>query len=82
MDWSTRLKIAIGAARGLAYLHEYCYPKIIHRYIKASNILLDSNFEAKVAAFGLAKLASEGFTHVSTRVMGTFGYLAPEYASS
>ncbi|GAB2225278.1 hypothetical protein Droror1_Dr00006069 [Drosera rotundifolia] len=82
MTWPTRLKIAIGAAKGLAYLHEDCYPKIIHRDIKAANILLDFNFEAKVADFGLAKLSPEVDTHVSTRVMGTFGYLAPEYAAS
>ncbi|XP_073018065.1 proline-rich receptor-like protein kinase PERK15 [Primulina eburnea] len=82
MDWATRLRIAVGSAKGLAYLHEDCHPRIIHRDIKAANILLDFNFEAMVADFGLAKLTSDNFTHVSTRVMGTFGYLAPEYASS
>ncbi|KAI4985177.1 putative proline-rich receptor-like protein kinase PERK6 [Hordeum vulgare subsp. vulgare] len=82
MAWPTRLRIALGAAKGLAYLHEDCHPRIIHRDIKSANILLDNNFEAMVADFGLAKLTSDGSTHVSTRVMGTFGYLAPEYASS
>lgn len=82
MEFATRLRIALGSAKGLAYLHEDCHPKIIHRDIKAANILLDYNFEAKVADFGLAKITSDLATHVSTRVMGTFGYLAPEYASS
>ncbi|KAH1057207.1 hypothetical protein J1N35_035272 [Gossypium stocksii] len=82
MDWPTRMRIALGSAKGLAYLHEDCHPKIIHRDIKAANILLDFKFEAKVADFGLAKFSSDANTHVSTRVMGTFGYLAPEYASS
>lgn len=84
MDWATRVKVAAGAARGIAYLHEGCNPRIIHRDIKSPNILLDENFEAKVADFGLAKLAMEldSQTHVSTRVMGTFGYMAPEYATS
>ncbi|KAK3034346.1 hypothetical protein RJ639_032244 [Escallonia herrerae] len=82
MDWSTRLRIALGSAKGLAYIHEDCHPKIIHRDIKAANILLDFNFEAKVADFGLAKFTSDVATHISTRVMGTFGYLAPEYAAS
>lgn len=82
MNWATRLQIALGSAKGLAYLHEDCHPRIIHRDIKAANILLDDNFEAMVADFGLAKLSSDNYTHVSTRVMGTFGYLAPEYASS
>ncbi|VAI22549.1 unnamed protein product [Triticum turgidum subsp. durum] len=82
MAWPTRLRIALGAAKGLAYLHEDCHPRIIHRDIKSANILLDNNFEAMVADFGLAKLTYDGITHVSTRVMGTFGYLAPEYASS
>lgn len=82
LDWTKRLKIALGAAKGLAYLHEDCHPKIIHRDIKSANILLDDAFEAQVADFGLAKPSNDTHTHVSTRVMGTFGYMAPEYASS
>ncbi|KAJ8441975.1 hypothetical protein Cgig2_020120 [Carnegiea gigantea] len=82
MDFSTRMKIALGSAKGLAYLHEDCHPRIIHRDIKTANILIDNSFEAKVADFGLAKLNDTNVTHVSTRVMGTFGYLAPEYAAS
>ncbi|KAK9677868.1 hypothetical protein RND81_11G172800 [Saponaria officinalis] len=82
MDFPTRMRIALGSAKGLAYLHEDCHPRIIHRDIKTANILIDLSFEAKVADFGLAKLSSDTNTHVSTRIMGTFGYLAPEYASS
>jgi hypothetical protein len=76
LDWPTRMKIAIGAARGLAYLHEDSQPCVIHRDFKASNILLQNNFNPKVADFGLARLAPEGQgNYVSTRVMGTFGYV-------
>ncbi|CAD5316833.1 unnamed protein product [Arabidopsis thaliana] len=82
LEWARRVRIAIGSAKGLAYLHEDCHPKIIHRDIKSANILLDDEFEAQVADFGLAKLNDSTQTHVSTRVMGTFGYLAPEYAQS
>ncbi|GLU07254.1 hypothetical protein SLE2022_242180 [Rubroshorea leprosula] len=81
LDWDTRMKIALDAARGLAYLHEDSQPCVIHRDFKASNILLENNFHAKVADFGLAKQAPDGRTnYLSTRVMGTFGYVAPEYA--
>ncbi|KAG5078811.1 hypothetical protein AAZX31_02G011100 [Glycine max] len=81
LDWDTRMKIALDAARGLAYMHEDSQPCVIHRDFKASNILLENNFHAKVADFGLAKQAPEGrANYLSTRVMGTFGYVAPEYA--
>ncbi|KAM0062118.1 putative protein kinase RLK-Pelle-PERK-1 family [Helianthus debilis subsp. tardiflorus] len=82
LDCPTRLKIALGAAKGFAYLHEDCCPRVIHRDVKAANILIDNQYEAKVADFGLAKLCAEDNTHVSTRIMGTFGYVAPEYAST
>ncbi|XP_059069790.1 probable LRR receptor-like serine/threonine-protein kinase At1g56140 isoform X1 [Cryptomeria japonica] len=80
LDWPTRHKICIGIARGLAYLHEESSVRIVHRDIKASNILLDNSLNPKIADFGLAKLFDETKTHISTRVAGTIGYLAPEYA--
>ncbi|KXG33226.1 receptor-like serine/threonine-protein kinase ALE2 isoform X6 [Sorghum bicolor] len=80
-DWDARLKIALGAARALAYLHEDSSPRVIHRDFKSSNILLEHDFTPKVSDFGLARTAlGEGNEHISTRVMGTFGYVAPEYA--
>ncbi|KAG5027240.1 hypothetical protein JHK86_023154 [Glycine max] len=83
LDWQTRMKIAEGAAKGLECLHEQANPPVIYRDFKASNILLDENFNPKLSDFGLAKLGPTGDkTHVSTRVMGTYGYCAPEYAST
>ncbi|CAI8606860.1 unnamed protein product [Vicia faba] len=80
LDWPTRMKICLGIAKGLAYLHEESTLKIVHRDIKATNVLLDKDLNAKISDFGLAKLDDEGNTHISTRVAGTIGYMAPEYA--
>ncbi|KAJ1289350.1 hypothetical protein BS78_02G157400 [Paspalum vaginatum] len=82
LDWPIRWTIAFGAAKGLAYLHEDCHPRIIHRDIKAANILLDHDFNPKVSDFGMAKFIPGENTHIATRIVGTIGYLAPEYASS
>ncbi|KAF5207199.1 kinase-like protein [Thalictrum thalictroides] len=81
LDWNTRMKIAAGAAKGLEYLHDKANPPVIYRDLKCSNILLGEDYHPKLSDFGLAKLGPTGDdTHVSTRVMGTYGYCAPEYA--
>ncbi|XP_027351274.1 probable serine/threonine-protein kinase PBL25 [Abrus precatorius] len=80
LDWLTRMKIALDAAKGLEYLHDKANPPVIYRDLKSSNILLDKDFNAKLSDFGLAKLGPTGDkSHVSSRVMGTYGYCAPEY---
>ncbi|XP_020588163.1 probable serine/threonine-protein kinase PBL7 [Phalaenopsis equestris] len=83
LDWNTRIKIALGSAHGLAYLHDVANPPVIYRDMKAANVLLDDDFNPKLSDFGLAKIGPVGDnTHVSTRVMGTYGYCAPDYAMS
>ncbi|XP_058223752.1 probable serine/threonine-protein kinase At1g01540 [Rhododendron vialii] len=80
LTWNIRMNIILGTAKGLAYLHESLEPKVVHRNIKSSNILLDREWKPKMSDFGLAKLLDSENTHVTTRVMGTHGYIAPEYA--
>ncbi|OVA13533.1 Protein kinase domain [Macleaya cordata] len=82
LTWEARMKVLLGTAKALAYLHEAIEPKVVHRDIKSSNILIDDDFNAKVSDFGLAKLLGAGKSHITTRVMGTFGYVAPEYANT
>ncbi|KAB2051230.1 hypothetical protein ES319_A12G042100v1 [Gossypium barbadense] len=80
LDWPTRQKICLGIAKGLAFLHEESSLKVVHRDIKTTNVLLDGDLSAKISDFGLAKFDEEENTHISTRIAGTIGYMAPEYA--
>ncbi|KAK3030981.1 LOW QUALITY PROTEIN: hypothetical protein RJ639_035732 [Escallonia herrerae] len=82
LDWPSRKRVALGTARGLEYLHEHCNQKIIHRDVKAANVLLDEDFKAVVGDFGLAKLVDVRKTSVTTQVRGTMGHIAPEYLST
>ncbi|KAG0486776.1 hypothetical protein HPP92_008871 [Vanilla planifolia] len=81
LNWPTRHRICVGIAKGLAYLHEESRLKIVHRDIKPTNVLLDVDLNPKISDFGLAKLDEKGKTHISTRIAGTIGYMAPEYAT-
>ncbi|KAL6201309.1 hypothetical protein ACLB2K_025023 [Fragaria x ananassa] len=80
LDWPTRHKICLDIAKGLAYLHEESAVKVVHRDLKTTNVLLDQDLNAKISDFGLARLDEEEKTHISTKVAGTIGYMAPEYA--
>ncbi|KAL5556988.1 hypothetical protein UlMin_039224 [Ulmus minor] len=82
LTWEVRMNIIIGTAKGLTYLHEGLEPKVVHRDLKSSSILLDKQWNPKVSDFGLAKLIGSEISYTTTRVMGTFGYVAPEYAST
>lgn len=82
VDWPIRYRIALGVARGLAYLHHSCNPRIIHGDVSSTNILLDTDFQPYLSDFGLAKLVKTTDTHVTVTVGGTFGYVAPEFAKS
>ncbi|XP_020595912.1 receptor-like protein kinase HSL1 [Phalaenopsis equestris] len=82
LSWPTRLKIAVGVARGLCYMHNDCFPAIIHRDVKSSNILIDLEFQAKIADFGLAQILGKGGeSETASHLAGSFGYMAPEYAA-